>query len=160
MTRQFLPLLLAATQFTSWGASPLYLCVGRGGAVCIDQGSERCTCCHELDESASRCHADCDPSIAHVHEEDEMCPADHDRSAFADSCGCMHYLIVQQQGPVIARGPEGGGNLNPAGRLIASDCGERAVDFLLGIKLALHQTGPLWMISTGFEISVPVVLRC
>ena len=66
--------------------------------MCIDQGSERCACCHELDGSASRCQAACDRSIAHVHAEGETFPADDDRSAFSDSCGCTHYLIVQQQG--------------------------------------------------------------
>jgi hypothetical protein len=160
MARQFLSLLLAATQLASWGASPLYLCVARGGSVCIDRGCESCHCCHDLDDCASLCLAACDRSPADAHAEDEVHPADHDSPAVSDACGCTHYLIVQQQGPVVARGPVGAGNPSQAGRLIARDGSQWAATRLPGIDLAVHPPGPLPMMPAGLQTLAPVVLRC
>jgi hypothetical protein len=159
MTKRLLTLILAATQFASWGASPLYLCFGRGGSVCIDQGSENCKCCHELDECPALDHAACDRSPAHEHE-DEVCGDHHDNPAFADACDCTHYLIVQRQGPVVARGQEGAGNPSQAGKWIASDGGNSAVAWLPGLDPAHHQPGPLSMLPPGLKTPAPVVLRC
>jgi hypothetical protein len=161
MSKRLLTLLLVTTQFASWGAAPLYLCVGREGSVGIDLGSASCGCRHEMGVCASLCHAAGEGSPAHAHEDDaEACSADDGQPGFSDPCGCTHFLIVQQQGPVVYRGPVGTGDSSPTDRWIGVDCGGTAIDRLTGIDPARQRPGPLPMLPAGLKMHAPVILRC
>jgi hypothetical protein len=45
MSRALLIFFLLGAQLVSWNASPLFLCLDRDGAVCVDLGPNSCTCC-------------------------------------------------------------------------------------------------------------------
>src|SRR5262249_10014969 len=122
MKRQLLALVLATTQFASWGAAPLYLCVGAEGSISIDQGHEHCTACCPSDEEPTACdsHSGCCP--AHDNNADWQSPA-HDMPLASRSCDCLHVQIISQQGPIVVR-PKG---MGPVERLaiqhLATDYG-------------------------------------
>ena len=114
MANRLLSLMLVATQLVSWNASPLYLCVGSEGSVCIDLGSENCNCCPETAERASACvvahtqhPADTQrvsTRLIHEHDEDQLAPGHHDSHVSSAACECKHIQLLYQQGPVVFRG--------------------------------------------------------
>ena len=96
MAKSLLSLALVATQFLSWSASPLYLCLGRDGSLCIDLGPGACICCEYR------------PSESGSHHGQWSC-AGHGHSApheglwavpgvlVAEPCSCDHVQISISQ---------------------------------------------------------------
>jgi hypothetical protein len=92
MANTLLTLALVAAQALPWAGGPLFACVSRDGAVCLDRGPESCQGCdsHRC-ESASHCdeHEACG---GHEHE-----PAATSSVAewSAAPCDCRHELVTQ-----------------------------------------------------------------
>ncbi len=96
MPTKFLSLMLAVTQFLSWTAMPLYLCVASDGSVCVDLGQASCTCCQgceqkhdDHDACGSTCQSERHPptSVAVVDQ--------------AGTCDCTHIPLLAQQSDLV-----------------------------------------------------------
>jgi len=99
MAKSLLSLALIVTQLLSWSASPLYLCLGSDGSVCVDHGPDGCECCkhsHSDDECvgsrACKDHDHNNPGERGGHQED---------LAAGDPCDCTHIQILQTQSPTL-----------------------------------------------------------
>src|SRR6266404_5708292 len=95
MGRSLLALILVVTQVVPWTASPLFLCLGCDGSVCLDGGPAACTCCrdHEHDEDAC-CGGGAD-NERHEHGPSRV-PNDRRREWVSDAdCDCAHVLVSQ-----------------------------------------------------------------
>src|SRR5262245_63168639 len=91
MGKILLSSLLVVTQIVPWTASPLFLCVGSDGSVCLDGGPSACTCVCEHEEDA--CCAGSADNTRHEHR----LPAQSDDQGAAsmsdDDCDCAHILL-------------------------------------------------------------------
>lgn len=160
MTNRFLALALAMTQCVSWGASPLYLCVGSEGSVSFDLGHENCRCRHEPDEE-SVCdtdrHAACEGAAGCRHGDDVPGETADDCQIRFDPCGCRHYQILHQQGPLVVRSSA---KARQANQFVAQD-------WALPLSVAVTPGDSQGLCSTtrpvpppGMMLRAPVVLRC
>ncbi len=86
MAKLIVSLFLVLTQFLSWNAAPVYLCICDNDAVCLDGGPDDCNCCHE---DADEHHA-----VAGDHR-----PADRATLALTSECDCRH-VGLSLAGPV------------------------------------------------------------
>ena len=91
MRHAFLVTLLLTAQIISWNASPLFLCMGGDGSLCIDLGPDSCACCRHGHDGAedvlsipaangqkrAHCHASCDRHQAPVSIEATPCDCTH-----------------------------------------------------------------------------------
>jgi hypothetical protein len=93
MKKGLLSLVLVMTQVVPWTASPLFLCLGSDGSVCLDGGPATCTSCrdHEHDEDA------CCGGGADKERHEHQLPAQSDDRGVAsisdDDCDCAHVLL-------------------------------------------------------------------
>lgn len=158
MAQRLLALVLAATQVTSWGAAPLYLCVGAEGSVTVDLGSDHCTSCRVAESQSTVCASE--SACCPVHEHDADRPrAPHDRLTAFRTCDCTHFQIVSQQGPIVTRMGSAAGTI----RLTAHDFGA-ACDLSVGSGAAFDACGlpaaVKWTAPPELSRRAPVVLRC
>jgi hypothetical protein len=93
MAKLTVSLLLVFTQFLSWNAAPVYLCICDKDTVCLDGGPDDCNCCHE---DADEHHATAD----------NRQPADRTTLALTSECDCRH-VELSLAGPVtLVRGAD------------------------------------------------------
>jgi hypothetical protein len=93
MVKTLLSLLLVVTQVVPWTASPLFLCVGSDGSVCLDGGPAACACCRDREHEEDACCAGSADNARHEHrlpaQSDDRCAA----SISDDDCDCAHVLL-------------------------------------------------------------------
>ncbi len=167
MFKPIVAVVLAVTQVASWNALPLYLCVGKDGSMCVDLGWASCTCgkgacCSETKEHDPHPHAACGRSAGCDHGEEAAALRACGVSAVrdADACGCTHYPIMQQQGPVTTRGKPNVGGIDQAGHLIPADDGAPPAGHSLVVGVARCAPHPLAIPAARSKTAAPVVLRC
>jgi hypothetical protein len=89
MAKLTVSLLLVFTQFLSWNAAPVYLCVCDSGTVCLDGGPDDCNCCHE------------DADEHHAIAQDRH--TDHASPELASECDCRHVGLLLSSPATIVR---------------------------------------------------------
>ncbi|MCY2964781.1 MAG: hypothetical protein NT069_14275 [Planctomycetota bacterium] len=114
MASQVLTLLLAMTQFLSWNAAPLYLCVSESGLVRLDGGPAGCggcgptsvgegakpTCDHDHEGGCQHAHS------GHPHSKGRR---SSDRDHWSETlgresgtpCECAHWPLLAQQDDLV-----------------------------------------------------------
>lgn len=97
MTKALLSLTLILTQLLSWSASPLYLCLGDDGSICVDFGPEDCTCCKQPTVAGSERVAEHGTCKDHVHHNSEKQGLNSENSVAGAPCDCTHIQILQTQ---------------------------------------------------------------
>ena len=160
MLKQVISVILAVTQTASWSALPLYLCVGKDGSVGIDLGRECCTSCggpEEHDQQAQAVCGSCGDSGHHHAVAGGRAGSVHQVSG---ACGCLHYQILHQQGPVVARGNARGDSVTQADRPTMPACGVPPRDE--SIAFVGSQKRPTAVATAGVRPhpNAPIVLRC
>jgi len=93
MGKILLSLLLVVTQVVPWTATPLFLCVGSDGSVCLDGGPSVCTCCCDHEHEQDAC---CAGSAANARHEHRLPAQSDDRNSASisdDDCDCAHILL-------------------------------------------------------------------
>jgi hypothetical protein len=159
MLKLVITVVLAATQVASWSALPLYLCIDKDGSVCIDLGSESCACCG-ASESEPHLLPRCDCCGGSGHDHDAVGGCAGGGAEISDACGCLHFQILHQQGPVVARGKAKGDNITRADRPTPPDYGVAPRDEIVGCDCP--QSRPTAHVPAGGSVNsrAPVVLRC
>jgi hypothetical protein len=95
MGKSLLSLLLVVTQVVPWTASPLFLCLGSDGSVCLDAGPAACTCCRDCEHDEDACCGGGAGNERHEHGPARV-PDDHRGVWVADDdCDCAHVLLLQ-----------------------------------------------------------------
>lgn len=99
MLRPLLSLVLMTAQLLSWNLSPLHLCVGTDGSVCVDSGPISCVCCRHRHHEAHECGLGHDACCG---EHDEEAPDDSSVGLVAGGpCDCTHIQILYRQSPAV-----------------------------------------------------------
>ena len=113
MVKSLLALVLLSSQLLSWNASPLFVCLGPDGSICLDFGPASCGCCRPQTADADCC--------ASEH-------AQHDDHGQDDSCPCTHVQISDVQTATLNRAPAAPdahrlvASLSVAGNLSSAGC--------------------------------------
>lgn len=116
MSKPVLSLVLALTQLLPWSASPLFLCLGSDGSVCLDAGPDACSCCHRHEDepdcgglACSEMHDQCETS-----DVPGLCANDS-----GDDCDCTHVQLSQGQRAFRRGGSRSGSQPAPALKSLA-----------------------------------------
>ena len=146
--------MLVVTQVVPWTASPLFLCVGSDGSICVDGGPAACTCCCDHEEDAC-CSGDND---RHEHGPARV-PADS-RGQFVsdDDCDCAH-ILVSHDARVVRRMRVGDDTLNVAPLLatfVNADGADVTAPTLVTCPILMGREAPPLPPSER----APIVLRC
>lgn len=158
MTKLVLSLTLVLTQVAASGGSPLFLCLGHCGAVCIDFGPEACDCC----DSTSCGHETCMPAGCR-HDAPGICQHSSGESQATaltgvdDDCGCKH---VQISAPQHAVAPRNGGPDDASTALaLAPTCLLTVPE--LSVQGAMHSP-PLDAMPpcSSLALSASAIMRC
>ncbi len=92
MAMKILSLMLVVTQFMSWTAAPLHLCISKSGSVCVEFGDEHCTCCCDTDRETPACPS---PACCDNCEADKS--DDQPVAALTHECDCTHLPLMMEQ---------------------------------------------------------------
>jgi hypothetical protein len=144
MIRSLLALVLLGAQVLSWNASPLYLCLGPDGSICLDFGPASCGCCRPQAADADGCQSE---------------HAQHDDHGQGDSCPCTHVQISEAQTATLNRAPAAPDahrlvtSLAAAGDLSSAGCLPTTSQSALPIT-------PLDLPSAALCGRASIVLRC
>src|SRR5262245_43856576 len=93
MGKTLLTLMLVATQVVPWTASPLFLCVGSDGSICLDGGPAACTCCCDHEHEDDACCAGSADNARHGHRLPAQSGDQGTASISDDDCDCAHILL-------------------------------------------------------------------
>jgi hypothetical protein len=91
--KSLLLLLLVVTQVMPWTASPLFLCLGSDGSVCLDGGPATCTCCRDHEHDEDPCCAENADDVRHEHRLPARIDDQGPASISHDDCDCAHVLL-------------------------------------------------------------------
>jgi hypothetical protein len=95
MRHAFLITLLLAAQAISWNASPLFLCMGGDGSLCIDLGPGSCACCqHGHDWAEDLSHNPSANGNRHSRSHDACNRHQAPATIEATPCDCTHLQIT------------------------------------------------------------------
>ena len=101
MAKSLLSLVLMTMQLISWGASPLYLCLGGDGSFCIDFGPESCKCCKHPHIETNGCGSAPSACQEHDHSHSEKPSVNCDKFAATAPCECTHIQIPEFHGTAL-----------------------------------------------------------
>ncbi|MEX0675446.1 MAG: hypothetical protein WD063_00125 [Pirellulales bacterium] len=150
MVKTLLSAVLVATQLVSWNASPLYLCLGADGSICVDFGPAGCGCCRNRPAEKGCCGSQ--------HEADVCGQLPLAVDNF-DPCGCDHIQISEPQSAMLVRttaAPDAQGWGIP---LVAALC-TGASGCCISATSADAPRCPCDAHSTALVLLASVVMRC
>ncbi len=92
-------LALVVAQVAASAGGPVFLCVDREGAVCIDGGPQACYCCTDGEADA---HQACDSTAGACHEHESQ--VEIAGIAFEPvDCDCTHRLVSRHHAATVSR---------------------------------------------------------
>lgn len=101
--KPLLVMTLIAMQLLSAGVTPMYLCLGCNGLVCVDRGSDTCECCVVArQDEVSECSC-CTPPVRHTNQ--DRLPTDGSLAAavttIGEHCCCTRLPISSPRVPTL-----------------------------------------------------------